>query len=438
MLGILIFLIYFLLVYFSYRSLKKTKLLNLSFSGGVLIGLIYFLAIPLFFILIIPDLHDPGIFVSSYNPYEDIKTTLNLYLGWVVVLIAQNSENHSMKNKSNDNTMDFNRYYLNPVKIVWTLLGFYLFISLYNGISTGMFSDGRHWHDSTRNDGALFIIMNNFANTYRVTFFGCVLYLLERGLFNRKNAILLVLALTMYDVFVSFNRITAVYFIIFNVIVFRKNILILIALAIPFIPLLVHVSSVWTWFRGAASVGGYSISGFIQTWQDVSDRYEAAAGGFIYQLNSIFESSNILVFHGIVENVGGMIPVFYGKTFIIRPLTTFIPSSIWTDKPKVFGVYMGEYINGMSGLALNSTLFGEAYANFLYLWPVLLLCALLGFSWVYRRLSFYMPCLSTMSIFIGISLWRFDMNFTVASLYSLVAISVFVKVVLGRKLVWGK
>jgi hypothetical protein len=433
-LSLWVILLYSLLVFVTYYSFKNTNIFNLGFCGGALIGLVYFLAIPMFFILIFGNLYDPGIMVSSYNPYKDISTTLNIFLGWGVVLLAQRVES---KYTVNQNIRDFDSYYINPKKLMQVLLFLYLVISLYSGFSTGMFTEGRHWHDSTRHDSAFFIILSNFANCYRVAFFGCLLFFFEYKKIKIKDAVIMALSLTLFDLFISFNRITAVYFIIFNVIIFRRYLFLMLLFGLPSIPFLVYVSSIWTWFRGVASVDGYSLSGFIDTWVSVSKSYEAASSGFLYQMNSIFESSNILVFHGLVQNVGDSIPVFYGKTYLIRPLTTFIPSSIWTDKPKVFGVYLGDYINGYSGLALNSTLFGEAYANFLYFWPVILFFTLLLFSSIYRRLNKYLPCLTLMSVFIGISIWRFDMNFSVASIYSILFAAFIVRFFLNKKIAWN-
>ena len=43
-----------------------------------------------------------------------------------------------------------------------------------------------------------------------------------------------------------------------------------------------------------------------------------------------------------------------------------------------------------------------------------------------------MPGVALMSVFIGISLWRFDMNFAVVSLYSLFLIWGVVRVLFGK------
>ena len=198
-----------------------------------------------------------------------------------------------------------------------------------------------------------------------------------------------------------------------------------IILAVLFIfPLVINFSTAWTQFRGLASVNGYSISTFAEAWTEAySNLDNNNKSAFVERMNAIFESSNLIVFHEVVENTGGKLDVQYGRTFLLRPLTTFIPSTIWQDKPKVYGVYLGEKINSYKGLALNSTLFGEAYGNFYYFWPFMLYIALIFFGLIYKFISNSMPGIAFGGVFVGVSIWRFDINFVVASLYSIAIIA---------------
>lgn len=426
MLVVLIFALFIFMGYLTFNSFYKSRIQYFGLASGVLIGGVYFLIVPFFFILIYGELFDPGLKISPYKPFEDIWTTINIFIGWGVILISQNIEKRTMQRQ-----VDRSKAIVKPLQpkiTVAALAMLYVIISLYAGYSSGVFTNGLHWHDSSRFNSTSFLILKNFSNCYRVVFFGGLLYLHEKGYLRLNKVIFFALMMTFFDFFISFNRITAVYFIILLALLYRRQFIWFFVVGVCVSPLVSHISSVWTWFRGVASLNGYTVTGFINAWIDVSRSYDALSDSFVVKMNAIFESSNILVFHYLVENVGKSIPVLMGETFILRPLTTFIPSTLWPDKPGVFGVFLGEQIQGVSGLALNSTLFGEAYGNFLYLWPLILLLTITAFSRVFIYFDKTMPGLTFMSIFIGVSLWRFEMNFSVASIYSLIIIGLLVHV----------
>lgn len=426
-----IWVVFFIFVYLTYKQVKMTQVNQMGISFGALVGLVFFLAIPLFFILLEGELSDPNILLTAYLPFENLATTFNIFIGWLVVLIASFRERMCMvafnKNKQSNDFVD-------SKKLLFFIVTVYFVITIVSAVKTGAFSGGVHWHDTSRNDSSFYIIFKNFSNCYRVVFFGLVLFLSSTQKITRITALKVTILFTVFDVLLSFNRITMLYFILFFLLSNRRYALGIVASIIIIIPPVIYVSSVWTWFRGMASMSGIGLSSYIKAWQDAVSLHESAGDSFVIKMNSIFESSNILVFHGLVERVGESIPIFYGTTYLIRPLTTFIPSTIWEDKPRVFGTYLGVYINNYEGLALNSTLFGEAYANFLYFWPVVLLITLLFLSKIYVAASKYVSSINLMSVFIGVSIWRFDMNFTVACIYSLIFIIFLTKFIGGKKL----
>lgn len=429
----LIWIIYLIFVYLTYNQIKSTKVEQMGVSFGALLGLVFFLAIPLFFILWEGELSDPGILLEPYIPVENIKTTFNLFLGWSVVLLACVWE-RALINKNNGYSKI--KEYIDSKILMYFIVCAYFIITIVAAYKTGAFGEGLHWHDSARNESSAFIIFKNFANCYRVVVFGLILYLYTKGSIGKLYSFKIAVLFTIFDVLLSFNRITLLYFILFFLISNRKYALLIVSSIIITIPPVIYISSVWTWFRGMASISGIGFDSYIKAWSDAVTIYENAGESFVIKMNSIFESSNILVFHGLVERVGDSIPIFYGNTYLVRPLTTFIPSTIWEDKPQVFGTYLGVYINNYEGLALNSTLFGEAYANFFYFWPILLLITLILLSNLYSYASKYIYSINLMSVFIGVSIWRFDMNFTVACIYSLIFIGIITRVFGGKRIVF--
>lgn len=418
MIQFFVFIIYFVLSYFTYLSLRRISVNNYGICYGALVGLVFFMAVPMFFILLNGELSEPYIFIEPYEPYYHLKTTFNIFLGWIVVLLASYYE--ASKYSKNKNILV--KGTISPSFFLKVMLFFYFFITLWVAKSTGAFSEGISWNDSSRGESSLFIIFKNFSNCYRVVVYGLLLYLVNVKSISARSSILFGIFFTTFDMVLSFNRITVLYFFLFFILVYRKYAIYSFAFAFCIIPPAIYISGVWTWFRGMASVGGISIENFIRTWREAVSIYEAAGDSFVVHMNTVFESSNILVLHGIIQRVGDTIPIFYGSTYVLRPLTTFIPSTVWEDKPRVFGTYIGWYVNSHDDLALNSTLFGEAYANFLYAWPLMLFLTLIGLSNVYLFFSKFLHPVKLMSVFIGISIWRFDMNFTVACIYSLVFI----------------
>lgn len=429
----IIFIFYLFFSYITFKMVRNTKSEEMGICYGSLLGLVFFLAIPLFFILFNGELAEPSLLIQPYIPSEDVSTTFNIFLGWLVIILAAAYERKLYQKHI---FVPLSIYSVNPKIFFYWMVFLYFAITLVAASKTGAFEEGLHWHDADRNDSAAFIIFKNFSNCYRVVIFGALLYLVYNNVFNKSYAIIFAICFSMFDMMLSFNRITLLYFLLLFLLLNRKYAFSIFSILCLITPPVIYISGVWTWFRGMASVGGIGFNSFIRAWKDARSIYEAAGDSFVIQMNNIFESSNILVFHALVQRVGDTIPIFGGSTYIVRPLTTFIPSTIWEDKPKVFGTYLGTLINDYEGLALNSTLFGEAYANFLYFWPIVLLLTLMLLSKLYLFFSRYLPSIKLMSIFIGVSIWRFDMNFTVACIYSLVLAFILVKVFSGKKVIW--
>jgi hypothetical protein len=422
MIHVFVWAAYSALLALSLMQFRRANLEFASVSFGAAIGTIHFLAAPLFFIMVEGSVVDKGILSNGFNPYSDIFTTLNLFLGWLVVLIAFWFEQHI---KFRIPRLLSATEAFNSVSILKCMFLLYLCISVYGGISTGAFSTGIHWHDSSRFNSTSFLILKNFANCFRVLIFGLLLYLFEKGIFSVKKVILLAVFLVLFDVLISFNRITLLYFAVLNMLIFRQRILLLLVLVAMLAPLIVGLSTSWSQFRGIASVEGYSVINFVDSWA-VAQSYTTEVESqepFVTKINGIFESSNIIVFNEIVKRTGTSLDIRYGETFLLRPLTALVPSTIWKNKPDTYGVYLGRNINGIEGLALNSTLFGEAYGNFYYFWPLALLITLIGCSLFFKLFEFGLSGTKAGAIFVGLSLWRFDINFVMVSVYSLILVA---------------
>jgi len=92
-------------------------------------------------------------------------------------------------------------------------------------------------------------------------------------------------------------------------------------------------------------------------------------------------------------------------------VTLLLPGSLWPGRPQNFGLSLGDGIAGIPSLALNSTLYGESYANFGWFWPLGLSAFLLLWHGVYRAIAPNARVVQMMGAFAAIAMWRFDASF---------------------------
>lgn len=415
MIHILIWAGYFTLMVLTFIELRKIRVSSINFSNGVIIGLIYFIGIPFAFILYAQQLTAEGIYAASYEPFLDTGTTLTVYIGWLTILVSHmfirlkmNTNNHTASSLKID--------------IVWKLIiTIYFSTSLYSAISSGIGSEGSHWHSSTANafeGSTLFIILKNFSGAFRVMIFGYLIFLVQTGKLSIKKSLIFGAIIVVFDLALTFNRIMLVFYLVMIYILLRRSWLIMTIAIIAITPIAVIASKAWPIFRGIIFQNGFSVEATIQAWNMAIYSSGKQEDSLSSTLNSVFESSNLVVLNFIQNHLGQEVPIFWGYTFLLRPITTFIPSTIWAEKPRVFGTYLGEIINGIDGLALNSTLFGEALANFSYFWPIALLIFIILFTKIYCIIDSRLPGANLMSVFVGIALWRFDSNFASVGAYA--------------------
>lgn len=414
--NILIWLVYLFLSVSTIILLKHINIRRFGFSEGVLIGLIYFLAIPMFIILWNGKLEADGIFANPYFPFDDLNTTLNIFIGWFVVIFATIFL-RAMGRRDSD-------YYNSFISVYYfkLMLVLYFVFSVYSTLSSGIGSEGSHWHTSTAaafEGSSSYIFIKNFSGAYRVMLFGGLLGLFITKKLDLKKVLLLGAGIALFDLMTTFNRILLVFYVILMLLVIGRYRKWMYLVIISLFPIVAFLSNAWPNFRSTAFVNGLSWNSISDAWQVSLNSINDSGLHISDMMNGLFESSNIVVYNFIVNKFGEEFPFYYGYTFLLRPLTTFIPSTIWVDKPRVFGTYLGEIINSYPGLALNSTLFGEVYANFYLFWPIFLFAFIVFFDRLYNYLDRYIPFSNYMAFFIAIALWRFDANFASVCIYSL-------------------
>ncbi len=109
----------------------------------------------------------------------------------------------------------------------------------------------------------------------------------------------------------------------------------------------------------------YSLSGALNALSRAVDSARVTYGdglGLTGYLSGVSESSNLNVFVTIVRVFPDQQGYLLGHT-LVRPFVFWIPRQIWPAKPFAFQSIIGESFVG-EGVSLNSTFFGECYANF--------------------------------------------------------------------------
>ncbi|MGY3614265.1 hypothetical protein [Bradyrhizobium sp. USDA 10063] len=392
-------------------ELRLMRVGNLGFSDGVLIGAVYYVVLPLLVLLITGELADVNLHVPPYRPYADVSTTLNLFLGLVVVLLF-----HAVCRL-------FAKRPLSSVPERIEKVSFRVFFMVLVVLEVANFfvsgkSAGGHWADNASaafSQSPIAIFSLGIANCWRTCAFGYLAYRTVTGRITRRNATIIGALVVVLDVALTFNRITVAYYTMMIALLYRDRIVLIGAGLVILAPTVTFLSSVWAVFRGLALSRGVSVENILMALQTASTSSQGAEGGISKTLNAFAEATNLLVFKFLVENVPDHFSPLWGSTFILKSFSFFIPSTIWEDKPKTFGTYLGYYVESVQGLSLNSTLFGEAYGNFYYYWPFALFAMLCLIEFLFRRVANLAPVYGFFGAFVAIALWRFDMTFAFIS-----------------------
>ena len=381
--------------------LAQLDLARLDFLDGILIGQAYYVIIPLGVFLgegrtAVPDL------ALAYHPFADLGTTGMLIAG-MFLFPALRTAFPRVRRDSPDTS--------NP-RMVHAVALLFVVTALASFLMTGL-THGGHWQDNL--DGAfanpLFLPIKYAANVARNAVFAGLLYCVATGRLSAPRALGLGLAFAVLDLLTTFNRITAVYLLILAMLLLKHRPWRMVLAGAASLWSLSTVSALWPVFRGLATQQGYSAGSFARAWEVARDAQAAGPGTLDAALNGVFESSNIVVLNWIVESYGTATRPFLAFAMFARPFTLLLPGSVWADRPQNFGLSLGGDIAHLPSLALNSTLYGESYANFGWFWPLGLSAFVLLWHGVYRFIAPGARVVQAMGAFAAIAMWRFDASF---------------------------
>jgi hypothetical protein len=242
-----------------------------------------------------------------------------------------------------------------------------------------------HWAEKAEYFNHRFGIIAQIFNFF---LFGLKFFLLivATNLFkkNIKLAIIILVSTAFIDIFFSANRIFSlvvglVLFILFFKNKYFKSIILLGILAIP----LIVFMTLWPYIRSTMSLMSFSDAA-IKSLKFL-DNAEALI------LNTIFdmvEGADFLVSFAIVQDFPEKYDYFYG-TSLLKIFTFFIPRSLWENKWDSIAIEMAQIYHPFAkGFSLNTTLFGEIYANTGLIGLLIIPCVLLlilSFSFIFLK-----------------------------------------------------
>jgi len=385
---------------------------RLTFADGLVLGSIYYLILPMLFILMEGRLSAQFILSGDYFPYRDLDTTLAIIVClYFIPLIHIVLPRPALEVLPTPEFLHFNRTLLIVVAVAY-------FASTVASFWTSGLWAGGHWHTNAMESLAssgLALVLRHLSGFARTAIFAILLYQTWTGALSRRAFLLIGLSVVACDLLLTFNRITAVYFLISILLLNRHRRMVVAAVLVGLVFVLPAISNMWPVFRGLATRNGYTLDGMIAAAQ-IAYRTATTYPGLADFTSGVFESINIPVLNYIVKNHGDALNVVPGSIYL-RPATIFLPKLIWSERPEGYATILGALINAdRNGLALNSTLIGEPYGNFGAWWPLGIFPMYLVYHLLFLRLARTSPAFGAIGAFCAFAMWRFDSTVTAVAL----------------------
>lgn len=408
---------YLIAAFLAFWRLKFIDPLRLTFFDGILVGQIYYLTVPMFFILIYGQISPQFILTDYYFPFKHVETTF--------VIISSMYFIAAIHTFFKPRKIRFNHREHNATSTMRLVFMIYIFCTMAIFFMSGL-NEGGHWHENLNElltESLSSLIIKHWSNFARFAIFGIIIYQYYNRIINIKIALTIAIIVVISDLFLTFNRITAVYFIIMCLFIAVRKKLIFAGMAATVIFIIPFVSNMWPMFRGIAVLEGYSLESMLKAVEITMSHSVNTDMDFVKYMNGVFESINIPALNYVVNNKDYLIDQTSGSIYL-RQFTIFIPRSIFPDKPDIFANVLGVSINNATnGLALNSTMIGEPFGNFGYFWPLLTFPLLFIYHASFNLYTRYRPEFGGIAFFTAFALWRFDFTIgTISTIFSAIII----------------
>lgn len=313
---------------------------------------------------------------------------------------------------------------VDSLRFLYSYSIFYIIFTAYGFVSSGKLSGG-HWyssHGEAMQGDAVAVALLQIKNVMRFTLPFLLLFYRKNYRISHAVFACSLLAISVLELIVSGNRIITLtciiaYALAYRTIPARSYVILLLAA-----PIIIQANSIFPIVRGMMWSDGLNYQQMSYAVKAANGHLGTAEGRDIQlMLSSSFEASNLNMANMVVDNYPSKYDYLMGDTFIVRPLTFYLPKAIWPDRPEGFGLTLGR-LSGLNvdGIALNSTYIGEAYANFGPLSVFLLPLILWGLSNIFR--AFDSEAVQSMAFAVGFAGWRFDLVFSVVAFLTFLAI----------------
>lgn len=409
-------------------ALKVVARSALTYWSGIQLGFSYFVGVPILLSAVFGTIKQTDVPVENMT----ISGSPGIYLvcaaiSIILFLIPNKYIGLGRLSFKND---------VNPSKrLLYVYSAFYLTFSVYGFISSGKLAGG-HWyssHGEAMQGDALAVALLQIKNVMRFTLPFLLLLYMRIGMISHRSFLISLVVISGLELIVSGNRIITLTCIVSYALAYRsipkRNYIILLLIA----PIIVQANAMFPIVRGMMWSNGLSYQQMTSAVQAANTHLRTDEGRDLQlMLSSSFEASNLNMANMVIANYPSKYGYLMGDTFIVRPLTFYLPKALWPNRPEGFGLTLGR-ISGLNvdGIALNSTYVGEAYANFGPLSVFLLPLILWGLSNLFR--IFNSQAIQYMAFAIGFAGWRFDLVFSVVALLTFLTIWMTSKITLRRK-----
>lgn len=355
-----------LMAYVRTLARVKAETSNLTPALGWMIGIGYFLIVPLTVITLGGGYHSPPEYdINGWGDVDLSNTSLlkPFLVIWSALLFACIATGFFIRSSScSGQSQIVTRKQLEPVlrkSALLALCGWGVMIYMVGGVEAFLAS---HWYsrvvDLTEEHGAAFLLFDHVTEANLIVFTGAAALYTSLGLRHRDTSFwktVLLLAFLGMGMVMSGNRVfAALYFVslltsawLFN----RKKILVSLLLLIPVAGIL---SGTWAAVRhDLTDISGPSSEHFA---------LYNVKGGALRAVMDATEGTDVTLLLHMIDDFGGKYPTLWGATYG-RIFTFFLPRSIYPSRTPDFTTLSASLYEPGGQTSLASTVAGEAYAN---------------------------------------------------------------------------
>lgn len=271
-------------------------------------------------------------------------------------------------------------------------------------IGSGLLEGGNWYRNRNiffKEAGSIAVLIAYIYNAAKVLIIVAIIYLWTLEKLKTLRFLLFLFAFTIFDMFISGNRIylfvTIVILALFVIKKYKVKALIITPLALPVVFFLGYFASIFRHMRGPLFVNGLpTVDIFIKSLKNAMKIDPPRIDSFFLNIS---ESINVNIIYNIFDNYD---KTLYGATYL-KTLLFYVPRSIWESKPESITVIAAS-VYGYSSLV--TTIIGEMHMNFSYLGIIILPVLLVVTESIITRFSRDNMFYGLIAFFFGMLIFR--------------------------------